>query len=1168
MRIKVLVVALFIISNLFAQQKYQSLLWKISGNGLQKESYLYGTMHVSSKVAFRLDDVFYESLSKSDVIALESDPTTWLENSYELLNEGSRYYTMNYGYGRGGNFYTNLFKLNFPNDFSVRSAIRFDNSIINGYLYRKQMGADNFEEETYLDMFIFQAGKKNHKKVVGLEDFNESRYLTTKASYNVVKKKMDVWLRKLYKEKSSFLITEEAYRNRNLDLLDSIGEATNTPHFRKYMLFERNRNMVRVLDSLMQQNNAVFTGVGAAHLPGKNGIIELLRSKGYTVAPLTSKQTPYGKLLKNKLEATFITPKLQTYATKDHFLTIKSFEKLRELNFLNQKYYVATDMANGAYLAITRVNTFEYLNSKSKIKLKDIDNLLYEDIPGEILKKEYFEQPYEGIKILNKTKKGDYQRYAIYKTPLEIIIVKLGGKKDYVLKYGDEVFDSISFKPNNDNWVNFTPNYGKYTFSVPANYVTENYGLSGKKMVQSFDKNGFYFFEEVPLFDVNYIEEDAFEASYIHKAFLTDLKLEKDKGNFVKNDYKSYQSTTEIDSTGHKKLVLKTLVKDEIYYLMGYVGKDTIDANTYFNSFTLKDIVYDKTPTIVKDTSLYFSVKTIAKQPFPFRNFFGNQKHKKYERSIKKAQYSSKTNESISIERTKYHDFQMFKNIDSLWKSIEEPYKEDFIITHRQKTKENDIYAYTFLLRDSLSVKQIRVKNILKKGILYELKTLEDSLSNSSAFVEDFYSSFTPLDTLLGKGLFVNKVPDFLEALQKNDSVVYSAYALLTYKNEDADALIDIIKNHDFPKDQQEIKKYLISELSELESPRILPFFKELYRTSYRNPQTQVAIIKALIAKKNKESIELILELFDTDFPVGSANMANMFWLPKYKDSLKLKRKLFPKLLEFSTVPEYKRPIYGMLLQLMNHKLIKPKSYKKYKNQLINDAKLELKRSLFKEDGNRFSGGFYSGKSSILGVYTSLLFPFRDEKNVAVFLSRLLESNDVEAMSSYYVLLKKNNLAIPEKLHDILFDKIENIGVLVASLEENNMAQDVLKTEKFQQKYAQSKLFPNQNYSQSRDSIIFMQKEVLKTVSKTINIYFFKKKTKNEYANRNSLHYIAFEVKGNIFVSTPYFKSGYNGDNIDETKTEKEMIGEAIDKVRYKNRKRLAGRNYAPTIDF
>jgi uncharacterized protein YbaP (TraB family) len=55
---------LFFVSILFSDvkaqnnmpKKYQSLLWEISGNGLKKPSFLYGTMHVSDKLVFNLPD--------------------------------------------------------------------------------------------------------------------------------------------------------------------------------------------------------------------------------------------------------------------------------------------------------------------------------------------------------------------------------------------------------------------------------------------------------------------------------------------------------------------------------------------------------------------------------------------------------------------------------------------------------------------------------------------------------------------------------------------------------------------------------------------------------------------------------------------------------------------------------------------------------------------------------------------------------------------------------------------------------------------------------------------------------------------------------------------------------------------------------------------------------
>ena len=55
-------------------KKYPSLFWEISGHGLKKPSYLFGTMHVSSKIAFNLADSFYLAIKNSDVVALETQP--------------------------------------------------------------------------------------------------------------------------------------------------------------------------------------------------------------------------------------------------------------------------------------------------------------------------------------------------------------------------------------------------------------------------------------------------------------------------------------------------------------------------------------------------------------------------------------------------------------------------------------------------------------------------------------------------------------------------------------------------------------------------------------------------------------------------------------------------------------------------------------------------------------------------------------------------------------------------------------------------------------------------------------------------------------------------------------------------------------------------------------
>src|SRR5687768_10381951 len=72
-----IIIPLHSISQRVTEKKYPSLLWEITGNGLKKPSYLFGTMHVSSKLAFHLPDSFYHAIRSVDAVALELNPDVW-----------------------------------------------------------------------------------------------------------------------------------------------------------------------------------------------------------------------------------------------------------------------------------------------------------------------------------------------------------------------------------------------------------------------------------------------------------------------------------------------------------------------------------------------------------------------------------------------------------------------------------------------------------------------------------------------------------------------------------------------------------------------------------------------------------------------------------------------------------------------------------------------------------------------------------------------------------------------------------------------------------------------------------------------------------------------------------------------------------------------------------
>src|SRR5690606_12331240 len=146
--------------------------------------------------------------------------------------------------------------------------------------------------------FIYQAGKKFSKPIVALENLEESSALVGRANMNAMKPKLDEWLQKKMQTQDVLTLLEDAYRERNSNLIDSLDQAIYTEHYLNNMLYIRNRNMAAKLDSLVR-NAKLFAGIGAAHLRGKNGVIQLLRDKGYTVSPLVSKASRRGLALKD-----------------------------------------------------------------------------------------------------------------------------------------------------------------------------------------------------------------------------------------------------------------------------------------------------------------------------------------------------------------------------------------------------------------------------------------------------------------------------------------------------------------------------------------------------------------------------------------------------------------------------------------------------------------------------------------------------------------------------------------------------------------------------------------------------------------------------------------------------------------------------------------------------
>ncbi len=977
---------------LSAQTKqYPSLLWEITGNGLTKPSYLYGTMHVSKKVAFHLSDAFFEDLKSADVVALESNPETWLS---ELMSESTSMLTNSYfrnyfGKNTSG-FYDKAFDFTIPSNKYLKNQIAVEPENVNGLLYRFDgSNSENFEEYTYLDLFIFQSARKSGKNVLALENFRTSMEMLVKASLPDDEKSAPI------KHKSpSYHIgeqIEDAYRNADLDALDSLNKYSyTTKNFEKYMIVDRNLIMAHHMDTIMKKQS-LFTAIGAAHLPGNDGVISLLRKMGYTVKPVMSSVSKKSIKTMDQLEEQH-TPLVFTtqYASDSSFKVDAPGHLFAMVGFDPIDTYLYTDMVNGSYYMVKRIHTYGVLKGQdAAYQQRRVDSILYESVPGKIVHKEVIKANNgdTGFDIVNKTRRGDLQRYRIYVSPEYITIFRVAGDDDYIEKSDvDKFFKSITFKTDavKGNWVTYAPAYGGYQVKLPSGYTAVKPGASQyqKERVTASEGADFYMVGRSVLSDDYYIEEDTFELSQLAKKFYESLDFQLQSKQFT-----TCGAFPAIDVNAKKKnsenyMHLRIVLKDQQYFLLACINTKKETPDNFFSSLKFTDFKHEKMETYT-DTTLYFSVKTDYKEEKKsFMQSLADPESYYYSKLIKKpAAYnywtkdktieSPGTSEVVDVSVMKCNDYRMDKSPDEFWKTRTDYYKYNTSLCIKEKKRydKNGMQFMDLTLSDTNSIREIKTRMILNNGLLYTLNTTIDSVAGPGDWIKTFYETFKPADTVIGRSIYEDKVAEFLTAAASKDSTtrdkVNSLYNNIEFDNKNAPALIKFISGTDFNSAILPLKTYLILQLGDLKDPGIVGFLKNQYPKYADSASIQLAILEALSNQKTVEGNSVFLQSLLTDSPLSNSDDDVTDIFKGFYDSLKLAPALFPQLLQITKYDEYKSGIYDLMSALLDSALIKTTSYEATKKDLLREANDELKRQITSEENGNSSN--YSNDYSNYG---------------------------------------------------------------------------------------------------------------------------------------------------------------------------------------------------------
>lgn len=279
-RLVVVFAAVVLSGNMQAQENKveleNSLLWEISGNGLTEPSYLYGTMHMMCEADFMIKEKVKNAIENTDKLALEldfDDPTELMAmqnmtTSTKPLSER----LSNEDYAKLDKFLQSQLGM---------GAKNFENYTLIGIMSMVMFKSLNCPPKMYEVEFMQQA-MANKKEILGLEKV-ETQVTGFSESYTD-----EEFIEQLkYYNTSYFDEMVAIYKEESLNELYSMvtDEKFMDAEAKTIMLDNRNKNWVAIMPELMNAQ-PVFFAVGAGHLPGENGVINLLRNAGYSVKPV------------------------------------------------------------------------------------------------------------------------------------------------------------------------------------------------------------------------------------------------------------------------------------------------------------------------------------------------------------------------------------------------------------------------------------------------------------------------------------------------------------------------------------------------------------------------------------------------------------------------------------------------------------------------------------------------------------------------------------------------------------------------------------------------------------------------------------------------------------------------------------------------------------------
>jgi len=271
-------------------------MWEVQGKDGQGKLYLLGSIHAGNNSLYPLDKTIIDAFEASDVLAVECDVTTQLQrpNLAEIMR------MVMYTDGTtlkdhiSPELYEKTAEILQKNGMPIDLVKIYKPSVVSSMILQFYMEDWGYDPNSGIDIHLIGKAKEKGMPVVEIESlefqysllggFNDTiqeMQLEScvngelDASKEYLDQMFELWLKGDAEGLETLLEQEDD--SLTPELMEAYKE------YEKAMYDDRNDQMTLKAEEYLQTGDVYFFVVGSAHMVGESGIVEQLRSKGYTV---------------------------------------------------------------------------------------------------------------------------------------------------------------------------------------------------------------------------------------------------------------------------------------------------------------------------------------------------------------------------------------------------------------------------------------------------------------------------------------------------------------------------------------------------------------------------------------------------------------------------------------------------------------------------------------------------------------------------------------------------------------------------------------------------------------------------------------------------------------------------------------------------------------------